>query len=137
MRKLEDPLNFKSDILLNGNYHIKYHSFMEITQGGPEVGVLSINDNDILNKRFGGPILFDVEHLYAPCFVRTFFSVGFRLCGINLETLETKKVSSKIYPIIDLIDVTEKGISFYKSLYSNDIITLQIKELNNNKKIPG
>lgn len=73
MRKLEDPLNFKSDILLNGKYHIKYHTFMEITQGGPEVGILSINGNDIQNKKFGGPILFDTENLYAPCFVKTFF----------------------------------------------------------------
>lgn len=128
MRKLEDPLNFKSDILLlNGKYHIKYHSFMEITQGGPEVGILSINDNNILNKKFGGPILFDTENLYAPCFVRTFFSVGFRLCEINLETLKTKEVSSKIYPIIDLLNINKGEVSFYKSLYTNDIITLQIK----------
>ena len=60
---------------------------------------------------------------------KIFFSVGFRLCEINLETLEAKEVSSKIYPIIDLIDITEKGISFYKSLYSNDIITFQIRDL--------
>jgi len=127
MRKLEDPLNFKSKVIIhNGKYHITYHSFTEITQGGPEIGILSINGNDIQNKKFGGPILFDTENIYAPCFVKNFFSVGFRLCEINLETLEAKEVSSKIYPIIDLIDVTEKGISFYKSLYSNDIITLKI-----------
>lgn len=130
MRKLEDPLNFKSKVIIhNGKYHITYHSFTEITQGGPEIGILSINGNDIQNKKFGGPILFDTENIYAPCFVKNFFSVGFRLCEINLETLEAKEVSSKIYPIIDLIDVTEKGISFYKSLYSNDIITFQIRDL--------
>lgn len=128
MRKLEDPLNFKSDItLFNEKYHIKYHSFIEITQGGPEVGVLSINDKDVLNKRFGGPILFDSEKLYAPCFVRTFFSIGFKLYEICLETLETKEVSSKIYPMIDLIDINQKEISFYKSFYTNDIITLRIE----------
>lgn len=42
MRKLEDPLNFKSKVIIhNGKYHITYHSFTEITQGGPEIGILS------------------------------------------------------------------------------------------------
>lgn len=126
MRKLEDPFNFRYDLDVNDNVHIKYHSFVEVTQGGPEIGIISINGINVSNKRFGGPFLYDEKCIYVPCFVKTIFSSGFKLCKIKLKNLEVKEISSKIYPIIDLIKKEGNEILLYNSIYTDEVISVRI-----------
>lgn len=126
MRKLEDPFNFRYDLEINDNIHIKYHSFIEVTQGGPEIGIISINGKDISNKKFGGPFLYDEKYIYAPCFVKNILSSGFKLCEIKLKNLEVKEISNKIYPVVDLIKKEGNEILFYNSIYTDEVIIIQV-----------
>lgn len=88
MSKFEDPIQF--DIKKKvGDVEIAYSDLMEISQGGPEVGSLSINGK-IVEGRYGGPAICKGEYVYAPAHVKKFLGTGFKLARINANTLEAE-----------------------------------------------
>lgn len=118
--KLETPLSYNININLPNGKKVLYINLYEICQGCPEVGKLSIENKIIKREVFGGPLLYDNEFIYVPCFKRKWFNSGFYLSKINLSTLEVS-IISKMYEIIDLIKIENSIIYFYDSLEQNSI----------------
>ncbi|MGM5630302.1 hypothetical protein O2K51_05320 [Apibacter raozihei] len=120
MKKIESPFYFRYDFNVK-EYHIKYSSLFEVTQGGPEIGNLSINDTLIPKMRFGGPSLYEDDFLYLPLFLRKLCVSGFVLCKIDLKSLNVVFISKKVYELIDLIEIEEGKIFFYTDLNQKNI----------------
>lgn len=94
------------------SYDISFSCLMEVGQGGPLAGKLYINSNLVgSNLLFGGPFLVGENKLYAPLFVTKFCVSGFRLCQIDLDTLQYSLLS-KVKPLIYL-DHIENGKAFF------------------------
>jgi hypothetical protein len=127
--KLETPLSFSINIKLPNGKEVSYLNIYEICQGCPEIGKLSIDGNIIKKEVFGGPILYDNEFVYAPCFKRKWFNSGFYLAKINTSTLEMFLISD-MYQMIDLIKIDNSAIYFYDSLEQKES---QKISLQNNK----
>lgn len=81
MNKFEDPIQFDIKKKI-GDIEIVYSDLMEFSQGGPEVGKISINGN-MVNGRFGGPALAKADYVYLPAYVTKFLGTGFKLARIN------------------------------------------------------
>lgn len=126
MRKYQDPTNFIEVKILNNKFTVRYLNLNEIAQGSPLIGVLSINDKVINRKKFGGPFLYENNTIYIPCYTKTFFKSGFRLCKIDLETLNITIIDTKVFDIIDLIEIKDQKIFFYKSLFEDEIISVNL-----------
>lgn len=118
--KLENPLSFNTDIVLPNNKRILYLKLIEICQGGPEVGILSINEKIIEKELFGGPLLYKDDYIYVPCFKRKWFNSGFYIAKINIETLNYTFISD-MHPVIDLINIKDDIIYFYKDINQHNI----------------
>lgn len=103
MRKFEDPIQFDEKKRI-GNIVITYSDLMEVSQGGPVAGNISI-DGKKLNGRFGGPILIKEDYVYAPVQVKRFLGTGFKLARINLNTLEVEYIGkTKFFIYLDRIE---------------------------------
>ncbi|EDP71910.1 hypothetical protein FBALC1_12452 [Flavobacteriales bacterium ALC-1] len=105
------------------DYSIKYYNLREIGQGSPEIGNLSINGRNVLQKYFfGGPPLFYENYMLAPLFVSKLCKTGFILCKINLETLEMDFISNLLKLIfLKEIDIIRKKVKFYESVEQNEL----------------
>lgn len=115
----ETPTNFNLERKCKG-IPIVYHNLREITQGGPVIGNLSINEKNLpLEYFFGGPPIFYSDYMLVPLYVKKFCKTGFVLCRINMMSLKIDFVS-RIKELIFLKDVylREKG---YEVHYSEDI----------------
>lgn len=85
---------------------------MEISQGGPEVGKISVNGKLIATFLFGGPIIYQDNYIYAPVFIRKFFKSGFRIAKINVQNLEVQ-VLGKYFNLIFLDKIDNQKIYFF------------------------
>ncbi|MEM6719247.1 MAG: hypothetical protein AAF611_08045 [Bacteroidota bacterium] len=116
--KLENPINFdiKKDYK---KYSISYINLKEIVQGGPEVGNLMIDDILInTHYRFGGPMLFHLNSIYIPLFVKKFCKSGFILAKVNLKTHKIDFISTiKDIIFLDSIDEENHKIYYYEDLH--------------------
>ena len=116
MIKFENSIDFKSE-KERETFSVKYDNLMELCQGGPEIGNVSINGILIEGYRFGGPMLLTENVVYMPMFKRGLFSSGFVLVKIVLETgdmIEFGKVRPLIY--LDRIECTSMKISIRPKL---------------------
>ena len=86
MITFENPTQFRQH-KESGDVIVSYSNLMEISQGGPEIGDLSINGKLIGDYRFWGPCIVDGEFVYAPVYVKKFFGTGFKLSKIHAVTL--------------------------------------------------
>jgi len=112
---LETPIQLVIERTI-ANVKIKYAEIREITQGGPEVGKLFINNNCVSgNQLFGGPCIYYKGDIYIPAFIRNFFSAGFKLCRINAQTLEFKFLD-KMRDLIYLKEIEDGKVIFYEDL---------------------
>jgi hypothetical protein len=86
MNKFEDPIQFdlKKQI---GEVEMAYSNLMEICQGGPLVGNLTINGKGV-DGRFGGPAIFQNGYLYVPAYVNKILGTGFKLSRIDIQSLQ-------------------------------------------------
>lgn len=113
MSRFEDPIQF--DIKKKvGDVEIAYSELMEISQGGPEVGNLSINGK-IVEGRYGGPAICKDEYIYVPTFVKKFLGTGFKLARINIATLDVEHLS-KTKDLIFLDKIERKRIYFFEDM---------------------
>ena len=83
MSKFENPMQFDIKRKIN-NVEVTYSDLMEICQGGPEIGTISINGNPLSSYRFGGPFLYKEEYIYAPVYVKKLLGWGFKLSKVNI-----------------------------------------------------
>ena len=113
MNKFENPIQFETKKKV-GFIEIEFYNLMEICQGGPEVGNLSI-DGNIIEGRFGGPVLYQDQNVYVPIYEKTFLKSGFRLVKINVITYEIEYMT-KIKDIIFLYKIEMNRIYFFEDL---------------------
>lgn len=108
----ETPLDFQEKFLFD-NWEVSYLDLMEVNQGSPLVGSLSINGQVIIKEQgFGGPLLYFNRKIYIPVFIRRFCVVGFRLATLNLDDLSIEYIGG----IEDLVYLKEIKIIEFISI---------------------
>ena len=125
----ETPLDFQEKFLFD-KWEVSYLNLMEVNQGSPLVGSLSINGQVIIKEQgFGGPLLYFNRKIYIPVFIRRFCVVGFRLAILNLDDLSIEYIGgiedlvylkelkgNRIYFYTDLYKSTEKNLTLYEQI---------------------
>ena len=123
----ETPLDFQEKFLFD-NWEVSYLDLMEVNQGSPLVGSLSINGQVIIKEQgFGGPLLYFNRKLYIPVFIRRFCVVGFRLATLNLDDLSIEYIGG-IEDLIYLKEIKGNRIYFYTDIYKSTEKNLTLYE---------
>ena len=114
----ETPLDFQEKFLFD-NWEVSYLDLMEVNQGSPLVGSLSINGQVIIKEQgFGGPLLYFNRKIYIPVFIRRFCVVGFRLATLNVDDLSIEYIGD-IEDLVYLKEIKDNRIYFYTDIYIN------------------
>jgi hypothetical protein len=118
------PINFP-DTYLESGHTINYSGFMEITQGGPEVGNLFVDSKMVGTKKdyFGGPPAFVRNVMVAPLLKQSFLSKYFKVCVINLDDLSMREIGDKEQLIL-ITKVDGKSIQFF-----TDLANIELKSI--------
>lgn len=123
----ETPLDFQEKFLFD-NWEVSYLDLMEVNQGSPLVGSLSINGQVIIKEQgFGGPLLYFNRKIYIPVFIRRFCVVGFRLATLNLDDLSIEYIGG-IEDLIYLKEIKDNRIYFYTDIYKSTEKNLTLYE---------
>ena len=116
---MADPIYYP-DLVSSDNYNIKIVGRKEIAQGGPVIGKLYINGNPVFsNLYFGGPAIAKSRYLFIPIWEKGFFTRGFRICVVNLETLKIEKLDKKC-DVININRVDEEHIFYFKEIENHN-----------------
>ena len=123
----ETPLDFQEKFLFD-NWEVSYLDLMEVNQGSPLVGSLSINGQVIIKEQgFGGPLLYFNRKIYIPVFIRRFCVVGFRLAILNVDDLSIEYIGD-IEDLIYLKEIKGNRIYFYTDIYKSTEKNLTLYE---------
>ena len=123
----ETPLDFQEKFLFD-NWEVSYLDLMEVNQGSPLVGSLSINGQVIIQEQgFGGPLLYFNRKIYIPVFIRRFLVVGFRLAILNLDDLSIEYIGG-IEDLVYLKEIKDNRIYFYTDIYKSTEKNLTLYE---------
>lgn len=123
----ETPLDFQEEFLFD-NWEVSYLDLMEVNQGSPLVGSLSINGQVIIKEQgFGGPLLYFNRKIYIPVFIRRFCVVGFRLATLNVDDLSIEYIGG-IEELIYLKEIKDNRIYFYTDIYKSTEKNLTLYE---------
>ena len=123
----ETPLNFQGKFLFD-NWEVSYLDLMEVNQGSPLVGSLSINGQVIIKEQgFGGPLLYFNRKIYIPVFIRRFCVVGFRPAILNLDDLSIEYIGG-IEDLVYLKEIKDNRIYFYTDIYKSTEKNLTLYE---------
>lgn len=124
---LETPLEFQEKNFFD-EWEVSYLDLMEVNQGSPLVGSLSINDQVITQEQgFGGPLLYSNRKIYIPVFIRRFCLVGFRLAILNLDDLSIEYIGG-IEDLVYLKEIKDNRIYFYTDIYKSTEKNLTLYE---------
>ena len=123
----ETPLDFQEKFLFD-NWEVSYLDLMEVNQGSPLVGSLSINGQVIIKEQgVGGPLLYFNRKIYIPVFIRRFCVVGFRLATLNVDDLSIEYIGG-IEDLIYLKEIKGNRIYFYTDIYKSTEKNLTLYE---------
>ena len=123
----ETPLDFREKFLFD-KWEVSYLDLMEVNQGSPLVGSLSINGQVIIKEQgFGGPLLYFNRKIYIPVFIRRFCVVGFRLATLNVDDLSIEYIGD-IEDLIYLKEIKGNRIYFYTDIYKSTEKNLTLYE---------
>lgn len=123
----ETPLDFQENFLFD-KWEVSYLDLMEVNQGSPLVGSLSINGHVIIKEQgFGGPLLYSNRKIYIPVFIRRFCLVGFRLATLNLDDLSIEYIGG-IEDLVYLKEIKDNRIYFYTDIYKSTEKNLTLYE---------
>lgn len=128
MNKIETPTTIIINRVIGGST-LRFKNVVEISQGGPEVGELSVNDRELEGK-FGGPIIFNDEFIYLPALYKRFFGVAFKLARINLKSLEIE-YHNKIFDLIYLDKISNNKILYFTDIEKTKKNYLDLTAKNN------
>ena len=124
---LETPLEFQEKNIFD-EWEVSYLDLMEVNQGSPLVGSLSINGQFIIKEQgFGGPLLYFNRKIYIPVFIRRFLVVGFRLAILNLDDLSIEYIGG-IEDLVYLKEIKDNRIYFYTDMYKSTEKNLTLYE---------
>ena len=114
----ETPLEFQEKKFFD-QWEVSYLNLMEVNQGSPLVGSLSVNGQVMLQEQgFGGPLLYFNRKIYIPVFIRRFWIVGFRLAILNLDDLSIEYIGG-IEDLVYLKEIKDNRIYFYTDIYKS------------------
>ena len=114
----ETPLDFQEKNFFD-EWEVSYLDLMEVNQGSPLVGSLSINGQVIIQEQgFGGPLLYFNRKIYIPVFIRRFWVVGFRLAILSLDDLSIEYIGG-IEDLVYLKEIKDNRIYFYTDIYKS------------------
>lgn len=123
----ETPLDFQEKNIFD-KWDVSYLDLMEVNQGSPLVGSLSINDQVITREQgFGGPLLYFNRKIYIPVFIRRFCVVGFRLAILKLDDLSIEYIGC-IEDLVYLKEIRDNRIYFYTDIYKSTEKNLSLYE---------
>ena len=123
----ETPLDFQEKNIFDP-WEVSYLDLMEVNQGSPLVGSLSINGQVIIKEQgFGGPLLYSNRKIYIPVFIRRFWVVGFRLATLNLDDLSIEYIGG-IEDLVYLKEIKGNRIYFYTDIYKSTEKNLTLYE---------
>ena len=123
----ETPLEFQEKNFFD-EWEVSYLDLMEVNQGSPLVGSLSINGQVIIQEQgFGGPLLYFNKKIYIPVFIRRFWVVGFRLAILNLDDLSIEYIGG-IEDLVYLKEINDNRIYFYTDIYKSTEKNLTLYE---------
>ena len=123
----ETPFEFQEKIFFD-QWEVSYLDLMEVNQGSPLVGSLSINGQVIIKEQgFGGPLLYFNRKIYIPVFIRRFGVVGFRLATLNLDNLSIGYIGG-IEDLVYLKEIKDNRIYFYTDIYKSTEKNLTLYE---------
>ena len=123
----ETPLDFQEKFLFD-DWEVSYLDLVEVNQGSPLVGSLSINGQVIIKEQgFGGPLLYFNRKIYIPVFIRRFLVVGFRLAILNLDDLSIEYIGG-IEDLVYLKEIKDNRIYFYTDIYKSTEKNLTLYE---------
>ena len=123
----ETPLDFQEKNIFD-QWEVSYLDLMEVNQGSPLVGSLSINGQVIIKEQgFGGPLLYSNRKIYIPVFIRRFLVVGFRLATLNLDDLSIEYIGG-IEDLVYLKEIKGNRIYFYTDIYKSTEKNLTLYE---------
>lgn len=123
----ETPLDFQEKFLFD-NWEVSYLDLMEVNQGSPLVGSLSINGQVVIKEQgFGGPLLYFNRKIYIPVFIRRFCVVGFRLATLNVDDLSIEYIGG-IEDLVYLKEIKGNRIYFYTDIYKSTEKNLTLYE---------
>ena len=123
----ETPLDFQENFLFD-KWEVSYLDLMEVNQGSPLVGSLSINGQVIIKEQgFGGPLLYCNRKIYIPVFIRRFCVVGFRLAILSLDDLSIEYIGG-IEDLVYLKEIKDNKIYFYTDIYKSTEKNLTLYE---------
>ena len=123
----ETPLEFQEKNFFD-EWEVSYLDLMEVNQGSPLVGSLSINGQVIIKEQgFGGPLLYFNRKIYIPVFIRRFLVVGFRLAILNLDDLSIEYIGG-IEDLVYLKEIKDNRIYFYTDIYKSTEKNLTLYE---------
>jgi len=130
--KFDTPFDFNPSLNIE-NYHIEYVNLIEVCQGGPLVGQLSINGELISYYRFGGPFLYTSDCIYVPALIHS----AFVLAHIDLKTNDVKLIGGQ-KGLISLEKMEGNKIYYYDSLERSSLEIYDLSEfkLSNQKDTP-
>ena len=124
---LETPLEFQEKNIFD-EWEVSYLDLMEVNQGSPLVGSLSIHGQVIIKEQgFGGPLLYFNRKIYIPVFIRRFLVVGFRLAILNLDDLSIEYIGG-IEDLVYLKEIKDNRIYFYTDIYKSTEKNLTLYE---------
>lgn len=123
----ETPFEFQEKNFFDQR-EVSYLDLMEVNQGSPLVGSLSINGQVIIKEQgFGGPLLYFNRKIYIPVFIRRFCVVGFRLATLNLDDLSIEYIGG-VEDLIYLKEIRDNRIYFYTDIYKSTEKNLSLYE---------
>ncbi|WP_299121074.1 hypothetical protein [uncultured Tenacibaculum sp.] len=125
MINFETPIDFNI-IKQDDDTKVEYFDLMELSQGGPEVGGIKINNETIKNYRFGGPCIISKEYVYIPVYIKKLCVSGFRIAEINIKTLEVSFIS-KIERFVVIDKVIDNNLYYYLNLDKTVSKTIKLK----------
>lgn len=114
MKPYEDPINFDVKQYC-GDDIIQFERMSEIGQGSPVIGDMYINGRQVPEYQFGGPILCDENNIYAPVFIKRFFTRGIKLAIVDRKTLQVKLIGGAI-GLIYLYKIEGDKVFFYEDV---------------------
>ncbi|PQJ78758.1 hypothetical protein [Polaribacter porphyrae] len=113
MIKFEDPWQFDIQKEVD-NIKVNYLRLMELSQGGPEIGSIMINNKEIEKFKFGGPLIFQDKFIYVPIYIKKLFYSGFKIAIINVETFNIVQLG-KIKDLIFLEKIEKNKVIYYEN----------------------
>ena len=123
----ETPLDFQEKFLFD-KWEVSHLDLIEVNQGSPLVGNLSINGQVIIKEQgFGGPLLYFNRKIYIPVFIRRFWVVGFRLATLNVDDLSIEYIGG-IEDLVYLKEIKDNRIYFYTDIYKSTEKNLTLYE---------